>query len=94
MINENLGIFLREFGVPCSCNQASFVGVLDTPTEVLNMGSVNVLSTMYSLLVQSSDVAAASIKSGAAVTVNGQAYVARDVLLQDDGAFSVVTLSK
>lgn len=94
MITENLAIFLQDFGVPCSCGAINFTGVLDTPDETLSMGGVNVLSTMYTLLVRASDVAAAAIASASALTVNGAAYTVRDILLQDDGAFCVLTLSK
>ena len=60
----------------------------------LNMAGINVLSTMFSLQVQSSDVTAATLATGSAVTVNGAAYTVRDVMLIDDGVFSKLTLSK
>lgn len=94
MIAENLAIFLQDFGVPCSCGATQFVGVLDSPTDVLNMGGTNVLSDMWALLVRSSDVTAAGIATGSSVTVSGTVYTVRDVLLQDDGAFSILNLSK
>ncbi len=94
MFAELTSVFLRDFGVPCTCGAFAFTGILDAPDDTLNMGGVNVLSTMYVLQVQSSDVAAGSIVSGSALTVNGQAFVVRDVLSVDDGVFSHLTLSK
>lgn len=94
MITENLAAFLQDFGVACTCGTTSFTGLLDMPTDSLNMGGTNVLSDMFVLLVQTSDVHAAGIQTGSSVTVNGTAYVVRDALLQDDGAFSILTLSK
>jgi hypothetical protein len=94
MFAELTIVFLRDFGVPCMCGAYAFTGILDAPDDTLNMGGVNVLSTMYVLQVQSSDVVAGSIASGSTITVNGQAFVVRDVLSVDDGVLSHLTLSK
>ena len=94
MFAENLDVFLRDFGVPCSANARSFTGIFDTPDETLNMAGVNVLSTMYSLTVKTSDANAAALVSGNSITVNGTAYVVRDVMLRDDGALTQLNLSK
>jgi hypothetical protein len=94
VLTEHPGVFLKDFGVPCSCGTYSFTGIPDVPDETLNMGGVNVLSTMYALQVQTSDVVAAGIVSGSQITANGQAFVVRDVLSVDDGVFSHLTLSK
>jgi hypothetical protein len=80
--------------VPCSCGDYNFTGILDIPDETLNMGGVNVLSTMYVLLASASDIASAGIASGSAIVVNGLSYVVRDVLSIDDGLFNQLTLSK
>lgn len=94
MFAEDLGVFLGDFGVPCVApNGHAFTGILDTPDEVMNMAGVNVQSTMYALTVKTSDVQAAALDNGVAVTVNGQAFTVRGVLLRDDGAFTVVTLN-
>lgn len=94
MFAEALDVFLRDFGVACVGNGTGFTGILDTPDETWNTAGINVMSTMYALTVKSSDVAAASLDTGVTITVAGTAYVIRDVVLQDDGAFSVLTLSK
>lgn len=94
MFTENFGVFLADFGSPCTAGRVNFTGVLDAPDDTLNMGGVNVLSTMYVLQVRATDVAAAAITSGAAITVNGVAFIVRDVLSVDDAAFNQLTLSK
>ena len=86
-------VYLREFGVPCVAAARNFLGIFDRPDDVMNMGGVNVVSTMYTLVVKTSEAAAAVIVSGSAITVNGTAYIVRDVLAQDDGLFTQLTLS-
>lgn len=93
MFAENPDVFLQDFGVVCVSGGQTFRGLLDTPDETLNMGGVNVVSTMYVLTVKGSDVTLAGIASGVGVTVSGRAYVVRDVLQQDDGVFVHLTLS-
>jgi len=95
MLTENLGLFLADFGQPCVATATSyaFTGILDTPDESMTMAGVAVLSTMYQLTARSSDVQAAGIASGAAITVGARPFVVRDVMLQDDGAFTTLTLS-
>lgn len=94
MFDENLDTFLAEFGVPCSASGRSFLGILDKPDESLSMAGVNVLSTMYVCTVKTSEAMAASLASGRAITVNGTVFEIRDVMLEDDGAFTKLTLSK
>lgn len=94
MLIEKLSTFFADFAVPCTCGATAFPGILDLPDETMNMGSVNILSTMYVLQVQTSSVLAAAIVSGSAITVNGQPFTVRDVLSVDDGVISHLTLSK
>ena len=77
----------------CSSGGRAFMGLLDTPDETLNMGGINLISTMYVLAVKSTDVAQSAIVTGSAITVGGKPYIVRDVLQQDDGVFSNLTLS-
>lgn len=94
MFAENLDVFLREFGLPCTAGASSFTGILDTPDESMSMAGVSVLSTMYELRCKTSDATAAALVSGSGITVNAVAYVVRDVMLEDDGAFTKLTLSR
>lgn len=93
MLAENPDVFLQDFGVVCSSGGRAFMGLLDTPDETLNMGGINLISTMYVLAVKSTDVAQSAIVTGSAITVGGKPYIVRDVLQQDDGVFSNLTLS-
>ncbi|MEI8327174.1 MAG: hypothetical protein WCH44_17795 [Betaproteobacteria bacterium] len=94
MLTENIGVLLKDFGVPCAAAGYSFTGIFDAPDDTLNMGGINVLSTMYRLTAQTSDVLDGAIESGSVLTVNGSAFVVRDVISVDDGVFSHLTLSK
>ena len=94
MFSESTAVFLADFGVACTSGAVNFKGILDAPDDTLSMGGVNVLSTMYQLTVQASDVQAATIKSGSAISVAGVAYEVRDVLSVDDGVFNTLTLTK
>ena len=93
MFVENTGVFLRDFGVPCTCGAYAFTGVLNAPDDTMNMGGVNLMSTMYELTLTAADVAGAAISSGSSITVNGKAFVVRDVIALDDGVFNNLTLS-
>ncbi len=94
MFVENLDIFLADFGLPVVKGAYSCTGILDQPDQALSMGGRNVLSTMYELTLKTSDVQAGAFATGVALTVNGVAYQVRDVLQEDDGGFSKLTLSK
>lgn len=94
MFVEDPSVFLADFGLPCTSGSYAFTGILSTPDETMNMGGVNIISTMYELLLPTADVLGGAIASGGTVTVNGQAFTVRDVLLADDGLFSRLSLSK
>lgn len=94
MFVENLDVFLQDFGLPVVMGAYSCIGILDQPDQALSMGGRNVLSTMYELTLKTTDVQAGLFATGVAITVNGVGYVVRDVLQEDDGAFSKLTLSK
>lgn len=95
MFDEIPAVFLADFGLPCAAaNGHAFTGILDTPDNTMNMAGVNVISTMYTLTVLTADVSAGAMVGGVNVTVNGAVFVVRDVLLQDDGTFTALSLSK
>ena len=94
MIAEDLDVYLADHGVPCSVGTNNFLGIFDTPDENLSLtGGAGAHSTRFNLLMKTSDVRALEIKSGSAVTVNGSAYIARNPVMADDGAFSNVPLT-
>jgi len=101
MFAESRSVFLRDFGVPCTCGAWAFTGILDAPDDTLSMGGVNVLSTMWALTLPYSDVVAGAIVSGSAIAVDATSmglgnltFTVRDVLSIDDGAWNHLTLTK
>ena len=81
----------NEFGVTCQIGAgASFVGVLDSPMDVIAGGMA--LSREYMLLAKTSDVSAAA--RGTSITVDGGSYIVRENRPIDDGLFSELLLSK
>jgi hypothetical protein len=79
-----------EFGVSCTLGASTFVGILDSPVEVLAGGMA--LSREYSLLAKTSDVSTAA--RGTAITVASVSYTVRENRALDDGLFSELLLSK
>jgi hypothetical protein len=79
-----------EFGVSCTLGASTFVGILDSPVEVLAGGMA--LSREYSLLAKTSDVSTAV--RGTAITVDSVSYTVRENRAIDDGLFSELLLSK
>jgi len=81
----------NEFGVTCQIGAgASFVGVLDSPMDVIAGGMA--LSREYMLLAKTSDVSATA--RGTSITVDGVSYTVRENRPIDDGLFSELLLSK
>ena len=98
MFAENFSVFLQDMGISVTAGGRTFLMLFDAPDQTMNMAGVNVQSTMYSALGKTSDLAAASVVSGSAITINegvfAGPYVVRDVLLEDDGAFTRLNISK
>lgn len=80
----------NEFGVTCAIGASSFVGILDSPVEVLAGGMA--LSREYLLYAKTSDVSTAV--RGTSITVGGASYTVRENRAIDDGLFSELLLSK
>ena len=81
---------INEFGITCSIGGSSFVGILDSPVDVIAGGMA--LSREYSLLAKTSDVSSAT--RGTSITVHGVSYTVRENRAMDDGLFSELLLSK
>ena len=79
-----------EFGVSCTLGASTFVGILDSPVEVLAGGMA--LSREYLLLAKTSDVSTAV--RGTSITVKSVSYTVRENRAIDDGIFSELLLSK
>jgi hypothetical protein len=89
MFTEDLSIFLEDFGVSCTAGAVSALGILDMPGETVSGGMV--ISTEYMLTAKASDFG--SLLYGDSITVNGQSYQVREVLLLDDGKFCQLALT-
>lgn len=94
MFAEDLDALLADHGVACSSGGINFIGIKDEPDEDLSMGGLSAQSSMTTLLVKTSDVALASITSGSSIVVDGDTYKSRTPRRQDDGAFTLIPLSK
>ena len=95
---EELDLFLFDFGVPCTAGSAPrltlFIGILDVNAELVSAGGRDTVSNMYALMIKSSVVRAAGIKYGTAIVADGVQYIVREVMPPDDGALSVINMSK
>jgi hypothetical protein len=94
MIDEDLDAFLADHGTACTCGPVGFFGIKDEPDEQMGVGMVASQSAMVTLLVKSSVIAAAGIRSGSGILVGSVAYVARVPVRQDDGSFTQIPLTK
>jgi hypothetical protein len=92
MDGEDLDAFLADFGVPCMAASVAFLGLLDQPDELMQLGRAAASSRQYELTFRSDAVALAR---DAVVLVRGTEHVAREAPHQiGDGAFSRVLLTR
>lgn len=89
-LNEDLTVFLNDFGVSCTAGAVTALGILDMPSQVV-AGDM-VLSTDYTLTAKASDFG--SLQYGDSITVSGTSYTVRETRLVDDGAFVEIGLQK
>ncbi len=87
-MNEDLSVFLNDFGVTCTAGAVTGLGILDMPGQVIADGMV--ITTDYSLLVRTADFG--GLLYGDSITVNGTAYTVREARKLDDGVFSELLL--
>jgi hypothetical protein len=87
-VNEDLSVFLNDFGVTCTAGAVTGLGILDMPGQVIADGMV--ITTDYSLLVRTADFG--GLLYGDSITVNGTAYTVREARKLDDGVFSELLL--
>lgn len=89
-LNEDLSIFLNDFGVTCTSGAVSALGLFDMPSQIL-AGDM-VLSTDYTLTAKAADFG--GLLFGDAITVAGINYQVREVRKIDDGSFVEIGLTK
>lgn len=90
MIDENLDLFLDDFGVAVSSGGITGRGILDMPGQVILDGAI--VTTDYRLTVRTSVFG--GLLYGAGVTVDGINYELRESLKIDDGQFTELMLSR
>lgn len=89
-LNEDLGVFLDDFGVSCTAGAVTALGILDMPSQIISGDMV--LSTDYTLTARAADFG--GLKYGDSITVAAVAYTVRETRLIDDGAFVEIGLQK
>lgn len=96
--DDDTAFFLRDFGKPCSATvtegdaPVQFVGMLDQPAAILDLGRASAHSIEYELTFETEAVRLARLTP---VRVAGVAYVCREAPRPiDDGTFSTVLLTK
>jgi hypothetical protein len=90
VIDENLDLFLDDFGVAVSSGATTGRGILDMPGQVIADGMV--VTTDYRLTVRTSVFG--GLLYGAGVTVDGVNYQVREALKIDDGQFTELMLTR
>jgi hypothetical protein len=89
-LNEDLSVFLADFGVSCTSGATTALGILDMPSQLI--ADSMVISTDYQLTAKASDFG--GLKYNDAITVDGVAYTVRETRLIDDGRMCEVSLMK
>jgi hypothetical protein len=90
MFNEDLGVFLNDFGVSCTSGATTALGILDQPGQILADGMV--ISTDYQLTARTADFG--GLLYGDAITVDGVIYQVRETRKVDDGVMVEISLTK
>jgi hypothetical protein len=99
--SDDAEVFLQEFGKPCKSNGSEFLGILDTPDDLVDVGGVPVHTATRTLTVLASVVATAPIENKTLVEVDLDETGAFTVFTVrgpprriDDGVFAILTLTK
>ena len=89
-MQEDLSLFLQDFGVPCTAGAITAQGILDMPSQVVADGMV--LTTDYKLTVRTADFG--GLLYGDGITVDGINYQVREAMKIDDGRLTELMLTK
>ena len=97
MIEEDLTVFLADFGVSITAGAVSGLCLLDMPGEVVFDGVretyTGALSTMYSITCLTDEFG--GLGYGDSVTVDGEVYTVQEApLLITDGVFCRINLER
>jgi hypothetical protein len=90
--DADLDIFLADFGDTCVSGGVTFIGILDSPAQIIALGQGSALSTEYELSYKTSDV---TLNFEDELTINGMTFRCREnPRAVSDGKFSRVQLKK
>lgn len=94
MINEDLDVYLADFGVPCVVAGQTITGIFNQADDVMQFDVGNVQSRMFDLTLKTSDVTALVIKAKTVIVVNGVSYEVRQLDQPGDAAFTTCKVRK
>lgn len=89
-MNDDLDLFLQDFGKAVSAGAVTGLGILDMPGQVIADGMV--INTDYRLTVRTDQFG--WLKFDDYISVDGSAFKVREVLPVEDGAMTLLTLAK
>lgn len=89
-MNDNLDLFLIDFGKPVSAGAVTGLGILDMPGQVIADGMV--LNTDYRLTVRTDQFG--WLKFDDHISVDGSTFKVREVFPVEDGALTLLSLAK
>lgn len=90
MITENLDLFFADFGVSFTAGAVSGMCILDQPG--INILGNQVIEVGYQVIAKSSEFG--GLLYGDEVEVDGVAFVVKETMPVEDGAFSLITLER
>jgi hypothetical protein len=91
---DDIDVYLADHGRPCSAGGHDFLALKDQADSEVAVGRMGTISAAHMLTAATSDVAAAGLKNGVPVMVDGVRHTVRELLQLDDGAFTQVNVSK
>lgn len=91
MFDEDLTVFLNDFGVTVTAGAVSGLGILNKPGEYV--ADDRIITDEYVLRCETSKFG--DLGYSDSISVDGVSYVVREApLMVDDGAFCLILLSK
>lgn len=90
MITENLDLFFADFGVSFTAGAVSGMCLKDQPG--LNILGDQVIEVDHQVIVKSAEFGA--LLYGDPVEVAGEAFIVKETMPVEDGAFSLIRLEK
>lgn len=90
MITENLDLFFADFGVSFVAGAVSGMCIKDAPG--INILGNQIIEVGHQVIARSSQFG--SLLYGDSVAVDGDAYMVKETMPVEDGAFSLITLER